>query len=252
MGTAVMTNSLEFSSVANKAREAAAGFWFVVAIIGQLVFAASVAIFYGNSAARGNWQVWNSGMSHGYAPGHTLSNLAVVAHLSGAVLIILLGALQLTRQVRNRFPVFHRWNGRVYLFGAFAITTSAMYMIWIRGSVGDFPQHLGSTGNVLLVWIFGALALRSAMARDSASHRRWALRLFIALLGVWFYRGIMTLWLRAKGGPAGFDAATFTGPALNVMAFAAYLVPLAILELYLHAQKASAAAQRLGMAAALL
>ena len=61
----------------------------------------------------------------------------------------------------------------------------------------------------------------------------------------------MTLWLLANGGPAGFDAATFTGPALNVMAFAAYLVPLAILELYLHAQKAPAAAQRLGMAAAL-
>jgi len=251
MSTAVMTSQFEVSSVANKLLRAAAIFWFGVAIIGQLVFAASVAIFYGNSAVHGNWQVWNSGMSHGHQPGHTLSNFAVAAHLSGAVLIILLGALQLTPQVRNRFPVFHRWNGRVYLFGALAITISAMYMIWIRGSVGDFPQHVGSTGNVLLVWIFGSLALRSAMTRDFASHRRWALRLFIALLGVWFYRVIMTLWLLANGGPAGFDPATFTGPALNVMAFAAYLVPLAILELYLHAQKAPAAAQRLGMAAAL-
>jgi hypothetical protein len=251
MGTAVMTNQLEFSSVANKALKAATGFWFVVAIIGQLVFAASVAIFYGNSAARGNWQVWNSGMSHGYAPGHTLSNLAVVAHLSGAVLIILLGALQLTPQVRNRFPVFHRWNGRVYLFGAFAITTSAMYMIWIRGSVGDFPQHVGSTGNALLVWIFGGLALRSAMARDFIAHRRWALRLFIALLGVWFYRVLMTLWLLAWGRPAGFDPGTFTGPFLNFMAFGAYLLPLGVLEMYLRAQKSPGTTQRIGMAAAL-
>src|ERR1700678_3870977 len=251
MGTAVMTNSLEFSSVANKALRAAAGFWFVVAIIGQFVFAASVAIFYGNSAARGNWQGWNFGMSHGYAPGPTLSHLAVVAHLSGAVLIILLGALQLTPQVRNRFPVFHRWNGRVYLFGAFAITTSAMYMIWIRGSVGDFPQHLGSTGNALLVWIFGGLALRSAIARDFIAHRRWALRLFIALLGVWFYRVLMTLWLVAWGRPAGFDAGTFTGPFLNFMAFGAYLLPLGVLEMYLRAQKSPGTTQRIRMVRAL-
>jgi hypothetical protein len=251
MSTAVMTTPFEMSSVANKSLKAAAVFWFVVAIIGQLVFAASVAIFYGNSAARGNWQAWNSSMSHGHLPGHTLSNLAVIAHLSGAVLIILLGALQLTPQIRNRFPVFHRWNGRVYLFGAFAITISAMYMIWIRGSVGDFPQHVGSTGNALLVWIFGGLALRSAMARDFTAHRRWALRLFIALLGVWFYRVMFPLWIIAWGRPVGFDPGTFTGPFLNFMAFAAYLLPLGILEIYLRAQKSPGTTQRLAMAAAL-
>jgi Predicted membrane protein (DUF2306)/Tetratricopeptide repeat len=251
MSTAVMTGQFEMSSVANKSLRAAAVFWFAVAVIGQIVFAASVAIFYGNSAAHGNWQAWNSSMSHGYMPGHTLSNTAVIAHLSGAVLIILLGALQLTPQVRNRFPIFHRWNGRVYLFGAFAITTSAMYMIWIRGSVGDFPQHVGSTGNVLLVWIFGALALRSAMTRDFTAHRRWALRLFIALLGVWFFRILMTLWLLVMGGPVGFDPATVTGPFLSITVFVAYLLPLGVLEMYLRAQKSPGAAQRIAMAAAL-
>ena len=247
-----MTRGFEMKVAATKALKAAAGFWFVVTIVGQLVFAASVAIFYGNSAAHGNWQAWNSSMTKAYVPGHTLSNSAAAAHLSGAVLIIVLGALQLIPQVRTRFPVFHRWNGRVYLFGAFAITVSAMYMIWIRGAVGDLPQHLGSTLNSALVWIFGGLALRTAMARDFTAHRRWALRLFIVLLGVWFLRVMLTLWVIVMGGPVGFDTSTFTGPLLSFMSFGAYLIPLAILEFYLLAQKSPNAASRMTMAGALV
>jgi hypothetical protein len=251
MSTAVMTRGFELNAAATKALKAAAGFWFVVAILGQLVFAASVAIFYGNSAAHGNWQAWNSAMTRGYQPGHTLSNSAAGAHVAGAVLIIILGALQLIPRVRSRFPVFHRWNGRVYLFGALAITVSAMYMIWVRGAVGDLPQHLGATLNAALVWIFGGMALRTAMARDFVAHRRWALRLFVVLLGVWFFRVMITLWLIVMG-PVGFDASTFTGPLLTFMTFGSYLIPLGVLELYLLAQKSPGGVARMAMASALV
>ncbi len=44
---------------ADRALKAAAGFWFVVAVLGQLVFAFTVASFYGLNAARGNWHQWN-------------------------------------------------------------------------------------------------------------------------------------------------------------------------------------------------
>jgi hypothetical protein len=54
---------------ADRALTAAAGFWFVVTVLGQLVFAFAVASFYGLSAARGNWQQWNKSMTHGYTPG---------------------------------------------------------------------------------------------------------------------------------------------------------------------------------------
>lgn len=251
MSTAVMTRGWELNVTGTKALKAAARFWFVVAVLGQLVFAASVAIFYGNSAAHGNWQAWNASMTKGYQPGHPLSNSAAAAHLAGAVLIIILGALQLIPQVRTRFPVFHRWNGRVYLFGAFAITVSAMYMIWVRGAVGDLPQHLGSTLDAILVWIFGGLALRTAMKRDFVAHRRWALRLFIVLLGVWFMRVMITLWFIVMG-PVGFDPTTFTGPLLTFLTFGAYLIPLGVLELYFLAQKSPGGVARMVMAAALV
>jgi hypothetical protein len=54
-----------------------------------------------------------------------------------------------------------------------------------------------------------------------------------------------------NGRPVGFDPASFRGPFLDVLAFAQYLLPLAVLELYLRA-KASKSALRAGMTAALL
>ena len=47
MSTAVMTPRLELDSLADSALKAAARFWFVVAVIGQLVFAFATASFYG-------------------------------------------------------------------------------------------------------------------------------------------------------------------------------------------------------------
>lgn len=58
--------------LADKALKAAAAFWFVVAVPGQVVFAFTVASFYGLSAARGNWQRWNKVMTHGYAADQSL------------------------------------------------------------------------------------------------------------------------------------------------------------------------------------
>jgi hypothetical protein len=40
-----MTNRLELSSVADTALKAAARFWFVVTVVGQVVFAFAVASF---------------------------------------------------------------------------------------------------------------------------------------------------------------------------------------------------------------
>ena len=115
MSTAVWTNQLELNSVADTSLKAAARFWFVVTVFGQCAFAFSVASFYGLTALRGDWQAWNKFMTHGYLPGQTMGNFAVSMHVFSAAIIILAGALQLIPQIRNRFPVFHRWLGRIYV-----------------------------------------------------------------------------------------------------------------------------------------
>jgi tetratricopeptide (TPR) repeat protein len=249
MSTTVMTNRLELNFVADTALKVATRFWFVVAVIGQLVFAFAVASFYGLTALRGDYHGWK--ISNGYIPGVTKGNLAVVVHLISAVIVMLAGAVQLVPQVRNRFPVFHRWNGRIYMLTAVALSLAGLYMQWIRGSVGDLPQHIGSAVNAILIWLCAALALRYAMARDFKTHRRWALRLFMVVSASWFYRLAFFLTLVVFKGPVGFDPSTFTGPFPTFMSFAQYLFPLAVLEIYLRAQDHPGALRRMATAAML-
>src|SRR5437879_1625208 len=185
MSTAVLTNRLELSSAANTALKAAARFWFGVTVTGQLMFGFAVASFYSLTALRGDFHAWK--ISNGYIPGVTKGNPAVVMHLTSAVIVMLAGAVQLVPQVRNRFPAFHHWNGRIYMLTAVTLSLAGLYMQWIRGSVGDLPQHIGSAVNAILIWLCAAMALRYAMARDFKTHRRWALRLFLVVSASWFY-----------------------------------------------------------------
>jgi len=255
MSTAVLTkvvpNRWDLGSVGDTALKASVRFWFAVAVIGQLVFASAVASFYGLSALRGDFYGWSRFITHGYVPGDRMGNFAVAAHIFSAVIVMLGGAVQLIPQIRGRFPVFHRWNGRIYLLTAVTLSMAGLYMIWIRGSVGDLSQHLGSTLNAIVVWACAAVALRYALTRDFKTHRRWALRLFLVASSSWFYRLTFFLWLLVFKGPFGFDPAKFTGPFPTVMSFAQYLFPLAVLEIYLRAQERPGVLRRMATAGVL-
>jgi len=248
MSTAVWTNRLDLASVADTTLKAAARFWFVVALAGQLLFAFAVASFYGLTALRGDFHGWNKSITHGLVPGDNMGNFAVAMHLASAVAIMLSGGVQLMPAVRSRFPVFHRWNGRIYMLAAVALSGAGVYMHWIRGSVGDVIQKVGGSLNALLIWLFAAVALRYALAHDFRTHRRWALRLFIVVSGSWFYRIVLFLSFLIFKRPIGFDPTTFQGPFLTFMAFANYLFPLAILEIYLRAKDRPGVFQRLAAA----
>jgi uncharacterized membrane protein len=252
MSTAVLTNRLELSSIAGTALKAATRFWFGVTVVGQLIFAFTVASFYGMAAMRGNSATaWSKNITHGYVPGDTVGNLAVATHLFSAVVVILAGMLQLIPQIRNRFPVFHRWNGRVYMVTAFTISLAGLYMTWIRGSVGDLMQHLGSSLMAVLIMVCAVMALRYALARDFRTHRRWALRLYLVVSASLFIRAGIFLSFLLNHGPFGFDPSTFSGPFLTFITFAQYLLPLAVLELYLRAKESPGALPRMATAGVL-
>ena len=251
MSTVVLTNRLELSSVADTVLKAAARFWFLVVLIGQLVFAFTVGSFYGLSALRGDFHGWSKSITHGHVPGDTVGNFAVAMHLASAVVIILAGVFQLIPQIRNRFPVFHRWNGRLYVVTAFTISLAGLYMMWIRGSVGDLSQHLGTSLMAVLIMLCAAMALRYARARDFKTHRRWALRLYLVVSASLFIRAGLFLSFLLNHGPFGFDPATFRGPFLTFISFAQYLVPLAVLEIYFRTQERARATGRFAMAGGL-
>jgi tetratricopeptide (TPR) repeat protein len=234
--------------LADSALKAAARFWFVVAVIAQLVFAFATASFYGLTVLRGDYHGWR--ISQGHVAGDLTGNSAVAMHLISAVVIMLAGAVQLVPQVRSRFPVFHRWNGLIYMLAALAVSAAGVYMTW-RGSVGDLSQHIGGSLNAVFIWLFAGMALRYAVARDFRTHRRWALRLFLVVSAAWFFRIVVFLSFVVFKGPVGFDPTTFRGPFLTFMSFGQYLLPLAFLELYLRAQERPGAIQRMAAAAGL-
>lgn len=239
-------------TLADKTLKAAAAFWFVVAVLGQLLFAFSVASFYGLAAARGNWQQWNKVMTHGYAADHPVGNLVVAIHLASAVIILLSGAAQLIPQFRRYAPRFHRWNGRVYMVTAFTVSLAGLYMMWALGSGGSLTQHLGQSLDGILIMVCSVLALRYALIRDFKTHRRWALRLFLVVTASLFLRAGVFLVTVVNRGPFGYDPVTLSGPFLTFMSFAQYLIPLAVLEIYLRTQDRAGAAGRFAMAAGLL
>jgi len=137
------------------------------------------------------------------------------------------------------------------MLAAFAVSLAGLHMLWVRGSVNDLTQRLGISLNAVLIMLSAAMALRSALARDFETHRRWALRLFLVVSGVWFVRVGMTLSFLLFKGPVGFDPRTGQGPFITFLVYGSYLIPLAVLELYLRAER-SGATGRIAMASALL
>jgi hypothetical protein len=211
--------------------------WLAVAIVGQLFFAVYVLGFYGRAAVQGRLTDWTKVLSHGHVPGDFFGNAMIWLHLIFTVMIILGGALQLVPRIRRVAPAFHRMNGRVYLVAAVVLSISGIVMILTRGTVGNFWQQLGTSLNGVLIVVFAAMTWRHARARQIDVHRRWALRLFLAVSGVWFFRVGLMFWLVVHQAPVGFDPKTFTGPFLVFLSYAQYLLPLALLELYFAAQR---------------
>jgi hypothetical protein len=235
---------------AGTALAAATRLWFVVTVSGQWIFAAYVAALYGGAVVRGEPGAWNAVLPHGYEPGNAVGNAALAAHLLFAAVLSFGGPLQLVPWLRSRFPALHRWTGRIYVPTAFVAGVTGLYLsLSGRKVVGDLGQHAGIVINGVLILVAAVMAWRTALARDFGAHARWALRLFLLVSGVWFFRVGMMFWLAVNGGPVGFDPKTFTGPFLTFLAFAQYLLPLALAEAWLRAR---GAVPRLAVAGALV
>lgn len=93
--------------LANAMLNRAATLWFLIAVLGQLMFAVYIVAFYGRGVIAGDLKLWNQVLAAGYVPGNTMGNAALAIHLLLAAAITIGGPVQLIPQVRARAPRFH-------------------------------------------------------------------------------------------------------------------------------------------------
>ena len=236
---------------ADGALKVAAGFWLGVLILGEIIFAGSTALFYGMTALRGDLHSWNKHLAHGYIPGDAAGNFMLIGHIVAAVLITLSGAAQFMPVIRRRTPKLHRWNGRIFIVTSFGLSVAGLYLLIVRGGPITVLQQIGTGLLGVLLMGCAVMAWRTALRRDFASHRRWALRLFLLASTAIFIRSAIALVSVILAGAGALDVTVIQGPVQTVVIFAQYCVPLAILELFFWSQARGGSPARLVMAGVL-
>jgi hypothetical protein len=211
--------------------------WFIVIVIGQMIFACYVLMLYWKSAALGDFEKWNTATPHFYVKGDLVGNTIFGLHVALAAIITILGPMQLVPQVRSYAPGFHRISGRIYIISAFIISMAGLYLSWIKGSVGGLEGSVVITMNALIIMLCAFFAVKNAIRRNILLHNQWAVHLFLGMSGVWLFRVFLMLWVMVWRAPVGFDPETFTGPFLNFLGFMVYVFPQAIVAFYFLAKK---------------
>lgn len=225
----------------------ATSLWFFVMLAGQWVFLYFIASFYGLSTLSGEFAAWDTNpfLSHGYVAGDTMGNLAFAGHVLMAAMIVFGGTLQLIPQIRAKAGWLHRWNGRVFLVMAMLVAITGLWMDVTREIVVEgLASNFAISFNGVLVLVLGALAWRAAAGRNFVSHRRWALRAFMVINGVFFLRLLVFGYIvLAQAAPSDL--------LFDVLGYLSYLLPLALVELYIRAKEGPGIA-RAAMAGVLL
>lgn len=213
-------------------------FWFSMVMLGQWLFFYYIIAFYGFSVITGNLEIWNRFEPLGskpYVPGDTGGNLAFAAHTLGAGIVAFGGALQLIPGIRARFPRFHKINGYVYLTTVVGLALSGYYLVLIRGTSPDLLSAIGTCINGAFILFFAYKTVQCARNKDIASHRKWAMRLFLVSNAQWFLRvGVFSYLITGNllGLKPGFGDLFFP-----FWTFGCYLVPLVTLQLYFYASE---------------
>lgn len=222
--------------------------WFAVALVGQAAFIGFILIFYGVRTATGNFAGWNDKpLIDGYVAGDGTGNFVFIVHVLLAAAVTLGGLMQLIPALRRRFPRLHRWTGRVFLILAIVMALSGAWLTLVRGTWLSEISASAILGDAILILIFAGFAWRRALQRRFEAHRVWAMRAFMAVSGVWFLRVGLMGWVILNQGPVGMNR-TLSGPADIVLTFGSYLIPLAILEIYLAAGRSRRTAPMTGAA----
>ena len=240
-----MKNSNSVSKT-NSLLKFSAFIWFLTATVGLWLFAYYLLEYYIIPAFKHGIAIWEqTRLPRGYIDGDAIGNIAVAIHLFAGFYISLFGPLQLIPHIRNKFPLFHRINGRIFIITAILTSMAGYYMVWVRGDeVGNLTQQVSISISGTLIIFFAIMSWKSAIQRKFTIHRMWALRLFMVANAAWFLRVGYQFWNLLVLGKVGYDSSVFFAPFFTIWTFGSYLLPLVMLEFYFVANRSKATLMR--------
>jgi uncharacterized membrane protein len=215
-----------------------------------LLFGVYILAFYALAVVRGDMEAWNEVLPRLYEPNTPVATSGIALHFATGGVVLVLGAIQLLRSVRDAWPALHRWIGRVYVVCALAAGLGGLTFIAAKGTIGGTVMDLGFGLYGVLTVLAAVQTFRYARARDLERHRAWAIRLFALAIGSWLYRMEYGFWMLLTGGLG--HAEGFSGPFDQVMAFFFYVPNLLVAEVFIRSRGTlGSPALRLGAAGAM-
>jgi hypothetical protein len=229
--------ALRWSSIA-----LVAAVWISSAIFGVYILA-----YYGGAIPASTLEDWNATLPKLYEAHTPAASAGIGLHFFAGAVLLLLGPIQLIKQVRAKAPAVHRWIGRVYAFAAFAAGAGGLTFIAIKGTVGGPMMSIAFAAYGALMVLASVQTVRHAMARNIDVHRGWAIRLFALAIGSWLYRIGYGLFFATMGQDNPGHTEDFVGWFDFVMDWAFFVPPLIIAGMFIRARRAQATtAGRLG------
>jgi hypothetical protein len=198
------------------------------------LFGLYILAFYAAALYKGNLERWNEILPGLYDKGTQRATMGIGLHFAMGGIILILGSIQLIDAIRIRFLTLHRWVGRIYVIASILVAIGGLVFIIAKGTIGGLVMNIGFGLYGLLMLVAAVETYRHAIAKNTDTHRAWALRLYALAIGSWLYRMDYGFWF-LLADKAGHNN-TFTGPFDYIMAFFFYIPNLLVAEIFIRSQ----------------
>ncbi len=169
--------------------------------------------------------------------GDQLHYWLLIGHIYTAGIATVTGFAQFWPWLRRRYPVLHRWTGRVYFFGG--VFPSMVLAVPVALYSGFGFSNMTALLAVDALWaVTGIAGYRAVRQHRYADHRRWMVRNFAVLLAslasrIWQVVGMLIVLPQLHLASYQGDKLAATHDVMSASVWIALLVNLLIAELWL-------------------
>lgn len=137
------------------------------------------------------------------------------AHVIPGLIYMALAPLQFLRPIRQRYPAYHRWSGRILAATGLVLGAAALFIAIVFPYSGPAEQVIvGAFAVFFLISIVRGVT--EARRAQYALHREWMMRAFAIGLSIVTMRLIFIPILIAVGGPIREEAEFYSILAFTI------------------------------------